>query len=42
VQAFFYNNAKDVNTIALKQDPQKAVLKKPSIFHIKNFVPPNT
>jgi hypothetical protein len=39
---FLYNNAKDVNTIALKKVPQKPILKKPSIFHIKNFVPTNT
>jgi hypothetical protein len=41
-QVFLYNNAKDVNTIALKKAPQKPILKKPSIFHIKNFIPTNT
>jgi hypothetical protein len=38
-QIFLYNFAKELNTIGLKEDPQKAVLKKPSIFHIKSFVP---
>jgi hypothetical protein len=41
-QIFFYNNAKDINTIALKKRPQKPIFKKPLIFHIKNFVPTNT
>jgi hypothetical protein len=41
-QIFIYNNAKDFNTIALKKVPQKQIFKKPSIFHIKNFVPTNT
>jgi hypothetical protein len=38
-QIFLYNNAKEVNTIALKKVPQKPILKKLLIFHIKNFVP---
>jgi hypothetical protein len=41
-QILVYNNAKDVNTIALKKVPQKPILKKLLIFHIKNFVPTNT
>jgi hypothetical protein len=41
-QIFLYNNAKDVNTISLKKVPQKPILKKLLIFHIKNFVPTNT
>jgi hypothetical protein len=39
---FLYNNAKDVNMIALKKVPQKPILKKLLIFHIKIFVPTNT
>jgi hypothetical protein len=41
-QIFLYNNAKFVITIALKKVPQKPILKKLLIFHIKNFVPTNT
>jgi hypothetical protein len=41
-QISLYNNAKDVNTIALKKLPQKPILKKLLIFHIKKFVPTNT
>jgi hypothetical protein len=41
-QIFLFNNAKDVNMIALKKVPEKPILKKLLIFHIKNFVPTNT
>jgi hypothetical protein len=41
-QIFLYNNAKDIITIALKKVPQKTILRKLLIFHIKNFVPTNT
>jgi hypothetical protein len=37
-----YNFAFDTITIRVKEVPQKPILKKPSIFHIKNYVPTNT
>jgi hypothetical protein len=41
-QIFLYKNVKDVITIALKKLPQKPILKKLLIFHIKNLIPTNT
>jgi hypothetical protein len=41
-QTLSYNFAFDTITIRIKEVPQKVVSKKPSIFHIKNYVPTNT
>jgi hypothetical protein len=41
-QIFLYNNAKDVNIIALKKVPQKPIFRKAIDISYKNFVPTNT
>jgi hypothetical protein len=38
-QIFLYNNAKDINTIALKKVPQKPIFKKAIDISYKKFCP---